>query len=165
MSFYLGKTSEAHLIGVQPKLVCCVRYSIKRTPVDFGVFEGLRSIERQRVLYASGASRTPDSYHLDGFAVDLVPFIEGRLQWQASLCVEVARTMLFASRDLSVRLVWGGVWDRELASLDPEDLPGAVEAYRIRYRASHPPRKLPDGRLVPANPLIDKPHFQLVRGQ
>lgn len=155
MTFFLGKTSEERLVGVQPKLICCVRYAIKRTPVDFGVAEGLRSLDRQKVLVASGASRTLDSYHLDGFAVDLVPYVDGRLQWQAPLCLQVARMMLHASRDLSVRLVWGGVWDRELASLDPDHLDDAVDNYATRYKLSHPGKK----------PLIDMPHFQLVRGQ
>lgn len=155
MTFVLGKTSEARLVGVQPKLICCVRYAIKRTPIDFGVAEGLRSPERQRALFASGASRKADSDHLDGFAVDLFPYVEGRAQWQAPLCLEVAKVMLRASRDLSVRLVWGGVWDRELGSLDPDRLDEAVDAYALRYGLSHPGKK----------PLVDMPHFALVRGQ
>lgn len=155
MTFALGTTSEAHLVGVQPKLICCVRYAIKRTQQDFTVFEGLRSIERQRELVAKGASRTLDSYHLDGFAVDLVPWIAGRAQWQPAPCIEVARMMQQASWDLAVRLVWGAVWDRELGSLDAADLDGEVDAYVARYKRAHPDKK----------PLIDYPHFQLVRGQ
>lgn len=162
MTFVLGKTSEDRLIGVRPKLVCCVRYAIKRTTQDFSVFEGLRSETRQRELYLSGASRTLQSYHLTGEAVDLVPYVAGRLQWQMPLCIKVAAVMLEASRDLSVRLVWGAVWDRELASLDPKRLAAEIEAYVVRYRATHPPR-IVDGELVEAEPLIDGPHFQLVR--
>lgn len=155
MTFVLGKTSEANLIGVQPKLICCVRFAIKRTGQDFGVHEGLRNIERQRKLVASGASRTLDSYHLDGHAVDLVPYIDGRLQWQAGPCLEVAKWMQQASWDLAVRIVWGAVWDRELGSLDSADLDGEVDAYIVRYKRAHPGKK----------PLIDYPHFQLVRNQ
>ncbi len=155
MTFVLGKASEANLVDVRPKLVCCVRYAIKRTPQDFGVHEGLRSLERQKKLFAAGASRTLDSYHLDGHAVDLVPYIDGRLQWQVGPCLAVAHVMLQASRDLAVRLVWGAVWDRELGALDPADLDGEVEAYVRRYKQAHPGKK----------PLIDYPHFQLVRGQ
>lgn len=153
MTFILGKASEANLIGVRARLICCVRYAIKRTPQDFGVFEGIRSEARQRALYASGASRTLQSYHLTGEAVDLVPYVNGTLQWQQPLCERIARVMLEASRDLSVRLVWGGVWDRELASLDPENLAGEVADYAERYRSAHPGK----------HALIDGPHFQLVR--
>jgi len=155
MTFALGTTSEANLIGVEPKLICCVRYAIKRTAQDFGVFEGLRSLERQKKLVAAGASRTLDSYHLDGHAVDLVPYVDGRLQWQAPCCIEVAKWMHAASLALSVRLVWGAVWDRELASLSATDLEDEVDGYVRRYKQAHPGKK----------PLIDYPHFQLVRHQ
>ncbi len=162
MTFVLGTASEDRLIGIKPKLVCCVRYAIKRTAVDFSVFEGLRSEARQRELYLSGASRTLQSYHLTGEAVDLVPYVAGRLQWQMPLCIKVATVMPQASRDLSVRLVWGAVWDRELASLDPKRLAAEVEAYGVRFRAAHPPRVI-DGELVQPEPLIDGAHFQLIR--
>lgn len=142
-------------MGVRPKLVCCVRYAIKRTLQDFSVFEGIRSELRQRALFVAGASRTLDSYHLSGEAVDLVPYVGGVLQWQQPLCNKVARVMLEASRDLAVPLVWGSVWDRELASLDPDNLAGEVADYAERYRAAHPGK----------HALIDGPHFQLVRGQ
>ena len=153
MSFALGTQSEANLVGVRAKLICCVRYAIKRAPVDFSVFEGLRTEARQRELYRSGASRTLSSYHLTGEAVDLVPYVAGRLQWQMPLCIQVAKVMLEASRDLSVRLVWGAVWDRELAALNHDDLPGEIAAYVKRSEHTHPDR----------HPLIDGPHFQLVR--
>lgn len=155
MTFALGAGSESKLVGVRPKLVCCVRYAIKRTVQDFSVFEGVRSDARQRALYASGASRTLDSYHLTGEAVDLVPYVEGVLQWQQPLCNKIAAMMLEASRVLSVRLVWGSVWDRELASLDPDNLAGEVADYAERYRSAHPGK----------HALIDGPHFELVRGQ
>ena len=156
--FALGNTSETNLVGVTPKLICCVRYAIKRTTVDFSVFEGLRSLDRQRRLVAAGASRTMDSYHLTGEAVDLVPYVDKRLQWQMPLCIEVARVMLWASRDLSVPLVWGGVWDRELASLDVDRLEEEIDAYVARWRAANA-QAWQEGK----RPLIDGPHFQKVR--
>lgn len=162
MTFALGKTSEANLLGVNPSLICCVRYSIKRTIVDFSVVEGLRALERQRKLVAAGASRTLDSYHLTGDAVDLAPYVDGKLAWQKPLAFEVARTMLFASRDLTVPLVWGGVWDRELASLDPNDLDGEVERYIARWRAAHP---RPKDHVGYWGPLDDPWHHQRVRAR
>lgn len=154
MTFALGKQSESNLIGVNPKLICCVRYAIKRSEQDFSVFEGLRSLERQKALVASGASRTLQSYHLTGNAVDLVPYVGGRLQWQMPLCLKVARWMREASVSLSVPIVWGAVWDRKLADLDPDDLDLAVEDYVARFRGTN-------GRA----PLIDGPHFQNMGGE
>jgi len=156
--FRLGKTSEENLEGVHPEIVALVRHAIEHTTQDFSVFEGLRSPARQKALFVAGASRTLESYHLTGEAVDLVPFVEGRVQWQAPLCIKVARFMLDASRKLSVPVVWGGVWDRPLASLHPAKLEQEVHAYGLRWRHAHPTAAA-EGR----GPLVDGPHFQRMR--
>jgi peptidoglycan L-alanyl-D-glutamate endopeptidase CwlK len=162
VTFILGKASEASLIGVCAPLVCCVRYAIKRSDVDFSVVEGLRALERQRKLVASGASRTMDSLHLTGDAVDLAPYVDGRLQWQAPLAYKVAKWMALGSRDLVVPIIWGGVWDRELASLDPEALDAAHQEYVARWLAAHPRPKDHKGYW---GPLDDPWHFQRVRAR
>jgi peptidoglycan L-alanyl-D-glutamate endopeptidase CwlK len=55
--------------GVHPHLVRLVIEARKAAP--FIVMEGLRSRERQAKLVALGASRTMNSRHLTGHAVDL----------------------------------------------------------------------------------------------
>lgn len=154
MKFILGERSEANLQGVDPLLVKCVRRAIATTSVDFSVFEGVRSRERQEKLYADGASRTLDSYHLTGHAVDLVPYVGGRLQWQMPLCIQVAIAMREAANHFNAGIVWGSVWDRDLRSLNPTELDLAIENYVARYKATRGPR---------AVPLIDGPHFQVRR--
>jgi peptidoglycan L-alanyl-D-glutamate endopeptidase CwlK len=161
-AYRLGAQSEANLSGVHPDLVACVRRAISRTSQDFGVFEGMRTHERQKKLFAAGASRTLDSYHLTGDAVDCPAYIDGRLLWQLAPAIRVARAMHEASVSLSVPIVWGAVWDRMLASLDAGKLEQAVNAYVTRYRLSHPPRVV-NGVMVQPEPLIDHPHFQRVR--
>jgi peptidoglycan LD-endopeptidase CwlK len=154
--FRLGAKSEENLAGVDERLVACVRYAIACTEQDFGVFEGLRSVERQKKLVLSGASRTMKSYHLTGEAVDLVPYVDGRLQWQMPLCNRIAAAMREASVKLDVPLVWGRVWDRRLGQLDPDKLEPAHAAYVERYQRANG---------VARFPLDDGPHFQLVRGE
>jgi peptidoglycan L-alanyl-D-glutamate endopeptidase CwlK len=139
--------------------VRCVRRSIVITTQDFGVHEGVRELARQRQLVAAGASRTLDSYHLTGDAVDLVPWIAGRLQWQMPACIQVAIAMREASIHFGVKLTWGAVWDRLLSQLDPTDLDGEIEAYIVRYRKANPP-VLVNGVWKRRDPLIDGPHFQ-----
>lgn len=162
MTFILGKASESNLIGVSPPLICCVRYAIRRSDVDFSVVEGLRTLERQRKLVASGASRTMDSLHLIGEAVDLAPYVDGKPQWQAPLAYKVAAWMLRASRDLVVPLIWGGVWDRELASLDPTALDVAHQEYVARWLVAHP---RPADHKGYWGPLDDPWHFNRVRAR
>lgn len=154
MSFRLGPRSEAQLTGVHPALVAVVRRAILTTEIDFGVHEGVRTLERQRKLLASGASRTLESYHLTGDAVDLVPYVDGDLRWEHDLCNEVARAMSEASDRLGVRLVWGRVWDMELVEIDPEDFEGERAIYVQRYQRIHGHKKFP---------LDDGPHFQRVK--
>lgn len=167
VAYRLGLKSEETLVGVDHGLALCARRAITTTLQDFAVFEGLRDIERQRQLVASGASRTLDSYHLPddkgiGHAVDLVPYVAGRLQWQMPLCLMVAVAMQAASLVLEVPLVWGGVWDRKLHELDPQNLGHEIALYTARYQRAHPPVVV-GGKLKPFYPLVDGPHFQTVR--
>jgi peptidoglycan LD-endopeptidase CwlK len=61
----------ARLKGVHPDLVRVVTRA--RQDVEFFVAQGLRTVEEQRELVARGASRTMNSRHLTGHAVDLYP--------------------------------------------------------------------------------------------
>lgn len=140
MTFHLGQTSEANLQGVKPPIVRCVRRAIVLTTQDFGVFEGVRSHARQAILFQRKATRTLHSHHLDGGAVDLLPFVEGRLQWQTPLAYPIVQAMLEASQELAIHLRWGGVWDRLLHELDPVRLDREVRAYRLRFETAHPDR-------------------------
>jgi peptidoglycan L-alanyl-D-glutamate endopeptidase CwlK len=167
MTYRLGPASEANLVGVEAGLVLCTRHAILITRQDFGVFEGLRMLERQRRLVLAGASRTLDSFHIAdelgvGHALDNVPFVDGRLQWQLPCCNQVARAMRTASLELKVPITWGRVWDRLLGDLDPDALEHERHLYVLRYQATHPP-VLVNGTLTAQYPLDDGPHFQGLR--
>lgn len=51
MPFTLSARSRGRLAGVHPHLQRVVELAIRRTPVDFMVTEGLRTVERQRELF------------------------------------------------------------------------------------------------------------------
>jgi peptidoglycan L-alanyl-D-glutamate endopeptidase CwlK len=70
--FKLSKRSLSKLEGIDPELVSVVKRAIELTTVDFGVTEGLRSIERQRKLVDAGRSQTMNSRHIGGEAFDIV---------------------------------------------------------------------------------------------
>jgi len=74
MAFNLSLRSRQRLSGVNPKLVEVVKRAIEISESDFFVGEGIRSLDRQRKLVAQGFSRTMNSKHLTGDAVDLHPF-------------------------------------------------------------------------------------------
>jgi peptidoglycan L-alanyl-D-glutamate endopeptidase CwlK len=108
--FKLSKRSLSNMEGVHPDLVSVVKLAIELTEVDFGVAEGLRTIERQRELKAAGASRTLNSRHLTGHAVDLAAYIGTRMSWDWPLYYKLADAMKRAAQSLDVPIVWGGDW-------------------------------------------------------
>lgn len=112
MSSRLSARSRARLEGVHPALVGVVEAAIATTPVDFMVTEGLRTASRQAALVRAGASRTLNSRHLTGHAVDVAALIDGAVRWDWPLYPRIAEAMKTAAKAQGVALVWGGDWPR-----------------------------------------------------
>lgn len=110
MSFALSPKSLRRLAGVHPDLVKVVERAIEITPIDFVVIEGLRTKERQRYLVAKGASKTMNSYHLTGHAVDIAPLVDGEASWDWEHYKELAPAIKQAAQELDVSISWGGDW-------------------------------------------------------
>lgn len=110
MSYKLSRRSLERLQGVHPDMVKVVLLAIQLTEVDFGVTEGVRTLERQRELYSKGASKTMNSRHLTGHAVDLVAYIGSEVLWDWALYHKIADAMKRAAKELNVPIVWGGDW-------------------------------------------------------
>lgn len=107
--------SEANLVGVNPKLVAVVRRAHeltqdRATGLDFIVTEGMRSVTRQAQLVQAGASRTMNSRHLIGEAVDLAALVGGEVRWDWPLYETLAEDMKAAATELGVVITWGGDW-------------------------------------------------------
>ena len=110
MMFKLGKKSQKALIGVHPDIVKVVTRALEISVIDFAVIEGLRTLERQKALYAAGATKTLKSRHLTGHAVDIAPYINGSIRWDWPLFYKIADAMKAASKELGITLEWGGDW-------------------------------------------------------
>lgn len=108
--FVLGKKSLEKLNGVHADLISVVNLAIKKTPVDFTVIEGLRTAERQKQLVASGASKTMNSRHLTGHAIDLAAVVDGEIEWSWPLYSKIATAMKSAASELGIKIEWGGDW-------------------------------------------------------
>jgi peptidoglycan L-alanyl-D-glutamate endopeptidase CwlK len=98
--------------GVHPALVRVIEAAILTTPVDFMITEGLRTRARQAALVKAGASRTLNSRHLTGHAVDVVAMVDGRVRWDWPLYPRIAQAIKAAAKAQGVSLVWGGDWPR-----------------------------------------------------
>ena len=110
MSIVLGQRSLSRLEGVHPDLVRVVKRAAAISDLDFTVLEGLRTLERQRKLRTEGASKTMNSRHLTGHAVDLAPLIDGKVSWDWPLYHRLAKIVKAAAADEKVPLQWGGDW-------------------------------------------------------
>ncbi len=110
MSFQFGARSLKRLEGVHPDLVRIAKAAIGCSPIDFTVLEGVRTLARQKQLMAAGATRTMNSRHLTGHAIDLAPVISGTVRWDWPLYHQLALVVKKAAADLEVPIQWGGDW-------------------------------------------------------
>ncbi|MEY4921835.1 MAG: hypothetical protein RLY17_552 [Pseudomonadota bacterium] len=111
--FHFGQISEHNLRGIHPDLVLIVRRALILSTLDFRVIEGIRTLERQRQLVRNGRSRTLNSRHLTGHAVDLAPMINNQIPWEDwSAFYRIAKTMKQAAQQMELPLQWGGDWKK-----------------------------------------------------
>ena len=147
--FKLSQRSFQRLAGVDAALQETVKLAIQKTKIDFGVICGMRSIETQKELVAKGASKTMKSKHLEGKAVDLMAYIDGRASWELKLYDDIADAMKEASKETEVDLRWGACWTTN--SLRESDL--SCDALMMQY--------IDIRRSQGRRPFIDAPHFEL----
>lgn len=110
MSYKFGKRSLDRLKDVHPDLVRVIKRAIGCSTIDFTVLEGRRTLERQKELMRVGATRTMNSRHLTGHAVDVAPFIDGQVRWDWPLYHKLAEVIKKAAADENVPIQWGGDW-------------------------------------------------------
>ena len=108
--------SEKILLTANPFLQQLFR-EVART-WDLTVLEGVRTLERQKELVASGASKTLNSRHLaqsDGLAaaVDVAPRgLTATVVWQDSaLFYYFGGYVMRTAEDHGIEIRWGGDWD------------------------------------------------------
>ena len=109
--FKMGKKSLACLASVKTELECIARLALYLSEVDFSITEGIRTLERQKLLVAEGKSTTINSRHLLGEAVDFAAYIDGRLNWDDIESYEkIGAAFKQAAKMLGYSITWGGDW-------------------------------------------------------
>lgn len=110
--------SLTNLHGIHPELRRVMDRALREAPFAFVVTEGLRTFARQQELVRIGASKTLNSRHLTGHAVDLVPYVDidkdGRVEveemYSWPLYYKLAPVIKAAADKEDVAIVWGGDW-------------------------------------------------------
>lgn len=110
MSIILGSRSLKRLEGVHSDLVRVVKMAAAMSDLDFTVLEGLRTLDRQKQLFAQRATTTMKSRHLDGHAVDLAPMVGNEVRWDWPLYHRLAAIVKDAAQQAGVSVEWGGDW-------------------------------------------------------
>lgn len=150
MTFSLSKKSLERLDGVNPDLRKVTLLAITKSKVDFGVICGLRTMEEQQSLVASGASQTMKSKHLEGNAVDVMAYVGTRGSWEITLYDDIADAFKAAAVELDIGIRWGAAWHIPDIREWFEPMQAATDNYVDTRREQ--------GR----RPFIDAPHFELI---
>jgi peptidoglycan L-alanyl-D-glutamate endopeptidase CwlK len=109
--FKFGSGSLEKLDTVNPDLKLVMMEAIKLTPIDFGITEGMRSLERAEQLKIDGLSKVgTKSLHCQGKAVDIVCYNNGKVTWDLEYYEAVAGVVGEVSEILNVKIRWGGSW-------------------------------------------------------
>ena len=112
--YKLSQRSKDKLSGVKTRLIAVVTSAIEHTTVDFGVIQGLRTLEEQKELVAKGASQTMRSKHLTGDAVDLMAYVGSRASGELYLYDVIADAIKKACINQSKQVTWGAAWHKKL---------------------------------------------------
>lgn len=112
--------SLRNMQGIHPDLRKVLDRALQEAPFPFVVIEGLRTLERQRELVRIGASKTLNSRHLTGHAVDLVPSVDINSDGKVSteemfswpIYIKLAPSIKAAALKEGVDLEWGGDWKK-----------------------------------------------------
>ncbi len=128
-----SKRSLDNLLGVHPKMIHLLNEAIKTSPVDFTITDGVRTSQEQIDLYAIGrrgkrgevivtkkdgvkkkSNHQPKSDGF-GYAVDLYPYYEGKVQVTGIEVVpalqQIAQHIKERAAMLGIKVIWGGDWN------------------------------------------------------
>ncbi|KHF26819.1 hypothetical protein LR68_04344 [Anoxybacillus sp. BCO1] len=83
--------------------------------IDILIYETLRTKEKQRYYVASGKSQTMRSYHLVGQALDFVPVVGGKTDWNGYDKTAIQQAIAKAKQ---LGFTWGGDWDNDGKTTD-----------------------------------------------
>jgi peptidoglycan L-alanyl-D-glutamate endopeptidase CwlK len=113
--YKFGERSLNNLEGVHPDLVMLMEESIKDSPYDFAIIEGVRTPTRQKELYDQGKSLTLLSRHIkgkDGFgkAVDIMAYVNGKGTWEMKYYKFITDHVKTVAATLDIEIICGIDW-------------------------------------------------------
>jgi len=114
-----GSRSKKNLRTCDPQLQRL--FNVVVEGFDCSIIQGRRSKALQDKYFAEGKSKVqwPNSKHnvlnpTDlSHAVDVAPYINGKISWDSCQCYFFAGYVLRVSEELGIDIRWGGDWDQD----------------------------------------------------
>lgn len=104
-----NQSSIEKLKGVHPDLVKVTTRALQISPIGFDVIEGYRSKENQVRKFNIGLTKSLQSKHLTGYAVDL---LNKHHDWNDNESFKMIKdAMMKASQELKIKIRYGGEWN------------------------------------------------------
>lgn len=109
--FIFSQRSKNNLIGVNPLLVKIAYRALAISTADFAVIEGIRTLEKQKENVKKGVSKTLNSRHLTGDAIDILPsVIKPGMEWKPHFFEPILRAFKQSADEEGVTLRFGKNW-------------------------------------------------------
>jgi peptidoglycan L-alanyl-D-glutamate endopeptidase CwlK len=110
-----GTASLSRLATCHEDLQRVMAEAIATSPVDFAIVAGHRGQAEQDRCCMEGKSKTPwptsKHNHQPSLAVDVAPYVGGKIVWNDKELFRDLAHHIFATADrLGIRLRWGGNW-------------------------------------------------------
>ncbi len=152
--FKFSGKSKTKLATVQKDLQDVANRAIELTVQDFGITEGIRTVERQRFLVQQGRSQTMNSRHITGHAIDVLAYNGSKHSWELPYYLLVANAFVWAAYEVGVPIRWGGSWSTlDIRACRVKDDPGETMMELYRRTRQRQGRKT----------FIDAVHFEIPR--
>lgn len=108
--FHYGRASMANLAGIHPDMYAIAMLAITLSPIDYSITDGTRTRKEQRANVRKGVSKTMRSRHLRslvkrwrakfGHAIDFVPYIDGKADWDNIEAMKVIIEAFFHAAEI-----------------------------------------------------------------
>ena len=117
--FKFSRRSKEKLFTCDEQLVLLFAEVIDTSPIDFGIAEGHRSIEKQKEYFNDGKSNCDGTIKKSNHnfypskAVDIYAYVNGEASWEKEHLCLIAGVVFAAAKKFNVNIRWGGTFDSD----------------------------------------------------
>ena len=110
--FKFSEQSEQLLNTVRKELNILAHKVLEVSPFDFSITCGYRSQALQERYVKEGKSKTLSSRHIEGKAIDIVPFINGKQDYEAiEELLQILGVFKAVAKQLNIKIRCGDNWN------------------------------------------------------